>query len=116
MDALYSEASSLASLAGNWNDAGNTLTINADGTFFEQQSTGCVINGAYTIIDATHNLYSVSLQVSNCTASIAGIAFTGLGYVDDTDANAKHFVQILSAPDPANAGAIVLISENLTPQ
>ena len=116
MDKLYSEASSLANLTGNWNDAGNTLTINPDGTFFEQQSTGCVVNGAYNIIDASHNLYGVSLQVSNCTASIAGIAFTGLGYLNDSDPNVSHLVQILSGPDPANAGSIVLISGNLTPQ
>ena len=116
MDKLYNEASSLENLTGNWNDAGNTLTINADGTFFEQQGTGCVVNGAYSIIDATHNLYGVSLQVSNCTASIAGIPFTGLGYLDDSAANAPHFVQVLSGPDPANPGSMVLISGNLTPQ
>jgi hypothetical protein len=116
MDKLYSEPSSLAKLTGNWDDAGNTLTINSDGTFFEQQSTGCVVNGAYTIIDATHNLYGVSLQVSNCTDGMAGIAFTGLGYLDDSDANAQRFVQILSGPDPTNAGSLVLVSGSLTPQ
>ena len=116
MDKLYAEPSSLAALAGNWDDAGNTLTINPDGTFFEQQSSGCVVNGTYTIIDATHNLYDVSLQVSSCTAAIAGVAFTGLGYVDDSDAAAKHFIQILSGADPAQAGSVVLISGNLTPQ
>ena len=116
IDKLYSEPSSLQRLTGNWDDGGSTLTINADGTFFEQQGTGCVVNGAYTILDAAHNLYRVSLEVSNCTASIAGIAFNGLGYFDDTDANAPHFVQVLSGPDPVNAGSIVLISGNLTLQ
>jgi hypothetical protein len=116
MDKLYSEASSLAKLAGNWNDAGNTLTINADGTFFEQQGSGCVINGAYTIIDATHNLYGVSFQISNCTSSLAGIAFNGLGYLDDSNASALHFIEDVSGPDPANGGATVLFSDNITPQ
>jgi hypothetical protein len=116
MDKLYSEPSSLEKLTGNWDDAGNSLTVNSDGTFIEQQSTGCAVNGAYTIIDATHNLYGVSLQVSNCTASIAGIAFSGLAYLDDSDATAPHLVQVLSGPDPANAGSIVLVSGNLTPQ
>ena len=116
MDKLYSEPSSLARLTGNWDDAGNTLTINPDGTYFEQQSTGCVVSGTYAIIDATHNLYRVSLQVSNCTASTVGIAFTGLGFVDDSDANALRFVQVLSGPDPANAGSMVLISGGLTAQ
>ncbi len=116
LDKLYSEPSSLDRLVGNWTDAGNTLTINPDGTFFEQQSTGCVVNGSYTIIDATHNLYNVSLQVSNCTGSNAGIAFAGLAYLDDSDANAQRLVQILSGQDPANAGAVVLISAAMTLQ
>jgi hypothetical protein len=116
LDKLYSEPSSLDRLAGNWTDAGNTLTVNPDGTFFEQQSTGCVVNGSYTVIDATHNLYRVSLQVSNCTGSNAGIAFTGLGYLDDSDVNAQRFVQILGGADPANSGAMVLITAAITPQ
>jgi hypothetical protein len=116
LDKLYGEPSSLASLAGNWNDAGNTLTVNADGTFFEQQGTGCVVSGAYSIIDAAHNLYGVSLEIANCTASTAGIAFTGLGYLDDSDASAVHFVQIVSGSDPGNGGAMVLMSGNLVPQ
>lgn len=116
MDKLYGEPSSLAKLAGNWSDAGNTLTINADGTFFEQQGSGCVINGAYTIIDATHNLYAVSFEISNCTSGIAGIAFNGLGYLADSNPNAVHFVEAVSGPDPANAGGTVLASASITPQ
>jgi hypothetical protein len=116
MDKLYSEPSSLAKLAGNWNDAGNTLTINPDGTFFEQQGSGCVINGAYTIIDATHNLYGVSFEITNCTSSIAGIAFNGLGYLDDSNPNAPRFVEDVSGPDAGNTGGSVLVSESITPQ
>lgn len=116
MDKLYSEPSSLAKLAGNWDDAGNTLTIDADGTFFEQQGSGCVINGAYSIIDPTHNLYGVSFAITNCTDSNAGIAFSGLGYLDDSDPNAWHFLEVLSGPDPANGGSLVLVSVNITPQ
>jgi hypothetical protein len=115
-DPLYNEPSSLARLAGTWNDAGNTLTINADGTFSELQSSGCVVNGAYTIIDATHNLYGVSLEITNCNSSIAGIAFTGLGYLDDTNPTAWHFFEGLSGLDPANPGATVLVSDTITPQ
>ena len=116
MDKLYSEPSSLAKLAGNWNDSGNTLTINADGTFFEQQGSGCVINGAYTIIDATHNLYAVSFEISNCASSLAGIAFSGLGYLDDSNPNALHFLEVLSGPDAANAGSSVLVSADISLQ
>jgi hypothetical protein len=116
MDPLYSEPSSLAKLAGNWNDAGNTLTIDPDGTFFEQQASGCVVNGAYTIIDPTHNLYGVSFEISNCSSSIAGIAFSGLGYLDDSNPNAWHFLEDASGPNPANGGAIVVVFDNITPE
>jgi hypothetical protein len=116
VDALYAEPSSLTKLAGNWNDGANTLTVNADGTFFEQQGSGCVINGAYTIIDATHNLYGVSFEITNCTSSIAGIAFTGLGYLDDSNPSALHFIEAVSGADPANTGGAVLLSDNITAQ
>lgn len=114
LDPLYNEPSSLASLAGNWNDAGNTMTINPDGTFFEQQASGCVVNGAFTIIDATHNLYAASLEISNCTSSTAGIAFSGLAYLNDSNANAWQLLAELSGPNPAAAGAPLVISEDFT--
>lgn len=109
MDPLYSEPSSLAQLAGSWTDGGNTVTINADGTFFEQQASGCVINGTLTIIDPTHNLYAASLEVTNCTSSTAGIAFTGLGYLNDSNPNAWQFLAELSGPNPAAGGAAMII-------
>lgn len=115
LDPLYNEPSSLAKLAGNWDDNGNTLTIDPDGTFFEQQGNGCVVNGAYTIIDATHNLYGVSFEITNCNSSIAGIAFSGLGYLDDSDPNAWHFLEDVSGPNPADGGAIVVVFDNITP-
>jgi hypothetical protein len=116
MDKLYGEPSSLAKLAGSWDDAGNTLTINPDGSFFEQQSSGCVVNGAYTIIDATHNLYGVAFEITNCTSTIAGIAFNGLGYLNDSNPNARQFLEVLSGANPANAGSTVLVSASITPQ
>ena len=113
MDPLYNEPSSLAKLAGNWDDAGNTLTINPDGTFFEQQASGCVVNGAYTIIDPNHNLYRVSVEITNCSSNLADIPFTGLGYLDDSNPNAWHFLEDLSGPDPALGGAINLAFDNI---
>lgn len=115
MDPLYSEPSSLAKLTGNWDDGGNTLTVNSDGTFFEQQGSGCVVNGTYTIIDPTHNIYGVSFEITNCSWSIAGIAFTGLGYLDDSNPNAWHFIEDVSGPNPANGGATVVVFDNITP-
>jgi hypothetical protein len=113
---LYNEPSSLAKLVGNWDDAGNTLTIDPDGSFFEQQASGCVVNGAYTIIDPTHNLYGVSFEFSNCSSSLAGIAFSGLGYLDDSNPNAWHFLEDASGPNPADGGAVVVVFDNITPE
>jgi hypothetical protein len=66
-------------------------------------------------IDATHNLYGVSLEITGCTSAIAGIAFTGLGYLDGSNPTALHFIEGLSGPDPANPGGTVLISEHISP-
>ena len=74
-----------------------------------------MVNGAYTIIDPTHNLYGVSFEITNCSSSLAGIAFTGLGYLDDSNANAWHFLEDVSG-DPANGGATVLAFDNITPE
>jgi hypothetical protein len=114
-DPLYNEPSSLTKLTGNWDDNGNTLTIDPDGTFFEQQASGCVVNGTYSIIDATHNLYAVSFEITNCSSSVAGIAFTGLGYLDDSDPNAWHFIEDVSGPNPADGNATVVVFDNITP-
>jgi hypothetical protein len=109
MDPLYNEPSSLARLAGSWNDAGSTLTINPDGTFFEQQGNGCVVNGSYTILDPTHNIYGASFEITNCSSSLAGIAFSGLAYLDDTNPNLRLIREDATGPDPANGGAIVAV-------
>ena len=115
-DPLYNEPSSLAKLAGNWDDNGNTLTVNPDGTFFEQQASGCVVNGTYTILDPAHNLYGVSFEFTNCTSSLVGIPFMGLGYLDDSNPNAWHFLEDAKGPDPALGGAVVVVFDNITPQ
>jgi hypothetical protein len=88
-NALYSEPSTLARLTGNWTlPDGSTLTIHSDGSYFAQQaSTGCVINGQYSLINASYNAYSESATYANCTgvASVLnGLTATGLAFVDDT--------------------------------
>jgi hypothetical protein len=117
LDPLYSEASSLTRLTGTWNDGGNTLTVNSDGTFVEQQmTTGCTLNGAYTILDATHNLYGVSFQLSGCTAALAGVPFTGLAYVDDTTPSNLLIHQGASGPNPADNTQIVVVFDDISQQ
>jgi len=117
LDPLYDlYRSSLTTLAGNWYDAGNVLTVNPDGTFFEQQGNGCTVTGSYTIIDPAHNLYGVSFVFDpvTCTNSIAGIQFTGLAYLTpNTSSGWYHLLEDASGVD-AN-GALVVVFDSLTP-
>jgi hypothetical protein len=109
--------SSPATLAGNWDDAGNILTVNPDGTFFEQQGNGCVVTGAYTIIDPAHNLYGVSFVFDSATCasnSIAGIQFTGLAYL--TPNTSSGWYHLLEDASGMNAnGTLVVVFDSLTP-
>jgi hypothetical protein len=117
LDPLYDlYRSSLATLVGNWNDFGNVLTVNPDGTFFEQDSNGCTLTGTVTIIDPAHNLYGVSFvfDSATCSNSLAGIQFTGLAYLTpNTSSDWYHLLVDASGVD-AN-GAPVLTSTSLTP-
>jgi hypothetical protein len=85
---LYAEMPSLTSIAGNYADGTDTLTINADGTIFEQDpTTGCVINGTVSIVNPSYNAYALSVTWSNCTGNsmvLNGKTATGLGYIDDS--------------------------------
>ena len=75
-----------------------------------------MVNGAYTILNPAHNLYGVAFEFSNCTSSLAGIPFTGLGYLDDSNPNTLHFLEDVSGPDAAEGGAIMVVFDNITPQ
>jgi len=82
----YSTPSALTSIAGNYNDGGNTFTISSDGTIFEQDTNGCVINGTVSIIDASYNVYGMQLTFSGCTsnANLNGVSLSGLVTLDST--------------------------------
>jgi len=56
----------------------------------------------------------VSFEITDCTDRNAGIASSGLGYLDDSDPNARHFGEALGGPD--SGGSLVLVSVSLTPQ
>jgi len=92
------------------------LTVNPDGTFFEQQGNGCTVTGAYTIIDPAHNLYGLSflLDPATCTNSIAGIQFKGLAYLTPNSSSGwYHLLEDASGVD-AN-GAVVVVFDGITP-
>jgi hypothetical protein len=84
----YDTASSLATVAGNYTDGSNTLSINGNGVMFEQDpTTGCVLNGQISTIDTQYNAYTISFTFSNCMGSAAaanGVTFTGLATFDQT--------------------------------
>ena len=116
-DPLYNlYTSSIATLVGNWDDAGNVLSVNADGTFFEQQGNGCTITGAYTVIDPAHNLYGVSFlfDAATCTNSIAGIQFTGLAYLTPNSSSGWYHL-LEDASGVSASGALVVVYDGLTP-
>jgi hypothetical protein len=76
-DDVYNEASSLSTVAGVWPlSSGALLTIAGDGSFSTQDvSTGCVLTGKVSVIDAHYNAYAVSGTYTACQASAS--AFTG---------------------------------------
>jgi hypothetical protein len=85
---LYAETPSLATVAGNYADGSDTLTVSSNGAIFEQDpATGCVINGQASIVNPSYNAYAFSFTFSSCTgnyAALNGQAATGLGYYDDS--------------------------------
>jgi hypothetical protein len=87
-DDLYERDSSLAVIAGNWDDFGVVLTVSGNGEIFEQDPfTGCVVNGQVSIIDPQYNAYEVVITYSNCTGNFAiinGSTFSGLAILDNT--------------------------------
>jgi hypothetical protein len=79
---LYSNPSSLAAIAGNYNDNGATLNISGSGVIFEQDSNGCVVLGQVSIIDASYNNYAVQVSFSNCGTIPNGTSASGLVTLD----------------------------------
>jgi hypothetical protein len=82
---LYLNASSLATIAGNYNDGGPTMTVDANGAIFEQDPNGCVISGQVSIINSSYNAYGIQLTFANCTgtsASLNGVVASGLVTLD----------------------------------
>jgi hypothetical protein len=82
---LYLNPSSLATIAGNYNDVGATMTVDANGAIFEQDPNGCVLSGQVSIIDAAYNAYGIQLTFANCTGTSAilnGVVASGLVTLD----------------------------------
>jgi hypothetical protein len=91
-NSLYDRDSSLSKLAGQWDDSGfGILTVNSDGTFFEQDTFGCVYDGQASIIDAAYNVYGLTMDVSLCGVDFDG-QYTGLGALSDFSVTDDLFI------------------------
>lgn len=106
-DTEYERPASLALLEGVWtafDDLGNpvaTFTIDAQGQFTGQNTSGCVSSGQMSIIDDRYNTYDVASTISNCF--IAG-DYTGLAAIGDVTTTNDAIVLSISN----DARAIVL--------
>jgi hypothetical protein len=84
-NAIYERDSSFEKLAGMWDEEFGVLTFDADGSFFEQDSFGCVFDGQAEIIDAQYNAYALSMTVSLCGEDFDG-EYAGLAILVDFEA------------------------------
>lgn len=84
----YNDPSSLAMIAGDYMDSlnGNMITVNGSGTlYWEDPGSGCLAEGAVSIINPSYDLYEVQFQYSACQGALAdlnGTEFLGLGTLD----------------------------------
>jgi hypothetical protein len=89
-NSIYNRNSSLSSVEGSWNYTSSSYslaaTVQNDGSFFGQDSDGCVLSGDIGLLDTEHNLYSTTLSVAACGALNGN--YTGFsGLLDDVTAN-----------------------------
>jgi hypothetical protein len=89
-DAIYNRVSSLATIAGTYTNPqdGSVITVGSDGTVFSQDpTTGCVLNGTVSIINASYNAYRLQFSDSSCIGQASvlnGVQFSGLAALDNT--------------------------------
>jgi hypothetical protein len=102
-NSLYNRASSLTTIAGNFAEAGTgtVFSVTGTGTIFAQDATsGCVINGAVSIINAAYNAYGVSVVYELCTGQYAvlnGVQLTGIGALDNSVSPERAIITLTGA-------------------
>lgn len=78
---IYDRDSSLAKLAGSWDEGFGIMTVDPNGSFFEQDQFGCVYDGQASIIDAMFNAYRLTMTVSSCALDNGD--YSGIGVLAD---------------------------------
>jgi hypothetical protein len=110
-DALYNRASSLSTLSGNYSSGNVVVTLSSNGSIFSQDpTTGCVVNGTVSIINATYNAYKVQFSYASCTgqsAALNGLQFSGLATLDNTQ-SPEHAIVGVTAKSGNTQYAVVL--------
>ena len=80
---IYERDSSFTKLSGSWDENGyGIMTVEANGSFYEQDIFGCVYDGQASIIDSAYNVYSLTMTVSLCGSDANGV-YSGLGVLTD---------------------------------
>ena len=105
----YERDSSLAIIAGNYQDINAVLSIAGDGSYFSQDPvTNCVINGQVSIIDSNFDVYAVESTYSDCIGdyeSLNGAVVLGLAMLDNSVSP-----EVLSILGTAELGSNAVIS------
>lgn len=100
--AVYERPSSLATIAGNYRDPSTNAVINVNsaGVVFSQDATtGCVINGQVSIIDARYNAYRVQYSFSSCRGAdmvLNGTTANGLATLDNTVSPERAIIGVVN--------------------
>jgi len=104
---LYYVPSSLATIAGTYTEpaTGTAFTISADGTVYAQDATtGCVINGAVSIINASYNVYAIQVSYASCTGALTplnGVTLAGLAAVNNSLSPVQVIAGVWTSTEPA---------------
>jgi len=119
-ETIYERDSSLATIAGMYNDGSGIVTeIASDGTIFEQDPvSGCVTNGQVNIIDPAFNAYDVQFGFSNCTGqftNLNGTSFVGIATLDNT-VTPEALIVAATGDVAGTLVSFVSVSERLPPQ
>jgi hypothetical protein len=81
---VYNQPSSLKTISGFWGSDSYTEIVTPSGAFISfNQVTGCIGSGQYTVVDATHNLYSLTETLYNCDSSTFNGARNGVAFVQN---------------------------------
>lgn len=118
-DNNYDQASSLATLAGNYEfslSADNFLNIDANGVIFGNYHNGpnCTVNGTVAVIDPLYNLYDVEWHLSLCEAPLTqfeGATLTGFAAANLRGTAAGSVLLLLTGMVAGNLEALSLVYE-----